>query len=119
MQKHFMMIMGLTLTVGSLAHAATSSPQHKDGPPSHTGSAAPLPPQLLGQIDGILSSCMKIDPRDEDKFERLGRTLTAGSGHSEALKKDPDYRTNFELMRSIFNSIPAADALRLCQDAVR
>jgi hypothetical protein len=119
MQKHFMMIMGLTLTVGSLAHAAASSPQHKDGPPSHAGTGTPLPPQLLGQIDGILSSCKKIDPRDEDKFEKLRRTLTSGTSHSEALEKNPDYRTNFELMRSIFNSIPAADALRLCRDAVK
>jgi hypothetical protein len=111
MQKHLAMILGLTLSVASVAHTDSSPKQ----------SGTPLPPPLLGQIDGILSACTKIDPRDEDKFEKLHRSLTAGTSHrdQEAMEKNADYRASFNLMKSIFSSMAADDALRLCKDAVK
>jgi hypothetical protein len=102
MQKQSMMLMGLTMTLGSVVHAA-----------------APLPPALLGEVFGILSYCESIDRRDEDGFEKLERSYSRGlSEHDlDLIKKNPSYRTNFSLMQSIFRSMPAGDALELCRNA--
>ena len=102
MQKQSMILVGLTMTVGSVVHAA-----------------APLPPALLGELYGILSYCESIDRRDEDKFEKLERSYSQGlSEHDlDLIKKNPSYRTNFNLMQSIFRSMPAGEALELCRSA--
>ena len=102
MLKQSMMLVGFTMTVGSMVHAAT-----------------PLPPAVLGEVYGILSYCESIDRRDEDKFEKLERSYSQGlSEHDlDLIKKNPSYRTNFSLMQSIFRSMPADDALDLCRSA--
>lgn len=119
MKKHFMIIMGLTLTVGSLAYADT--PKGAKEPPTHLGTGATLPPQVLGQLDGILSYCKKIDPRDEDKYEKLHRLVIAGTNHRnpEETEKNKDYQASVELVRSVFSRMSASDALKLCKDAVK
>jgi hypothetical protein len=101
MQKQSMIILALTVTVGSVAHAA------------------PLP--LLGEVSGILSYCESVDRRDEDRFEKMERSFFQGiSRHDrELLEKDPNYRANFSVMQSIFRSMPAGDALQLCKSAAK
>jgi hypothetical protein len=121
--KHFMIIMGLTLTFGSLAHADDRKPT-KAVPvpaPSHASTGPTLPPQVMGQLDGILSYCKKIDPRDEDKFERLRRLVMASTSGktSEVTEKNADYQASVELVRSVFSRMSPSDALKLCKDAVK
>jgi hypothetical protein len=117
MRNRFLLALGVALTVGPAAHAA-----------------APLSPAILGEVDGILSYCSKIDPRDEDKFEKIRQSLiphhVARVRAHEAphgvdrdddrkeMEKNPSYRTNFTLMQSIFNSMPPDQALKLCKGAV-
>lgn len=103
MQKLSMVLPVSMLAIGSAAHAA------------------PLPPALLGEVDGILSYCESADRRDEDKFEKMEKSFSQGiSRHDlEALEKNADYRTNFSVMQSIFHSMPAADALQLCRSVAK
>jgi hypothetical protein len=102
MQKQSIMLVGLTMTLGSAVHAA-----------------APLPPALLGEVFGILSYCESIDRRDEDKFEKWEKSFSKGlSEHDlDLVKKNPSYQTNFKLMQSIFRSMPADQGLELCRNA--
>ena len=104
MQMQSMLLLGLTLTVGSLAQAA-----------------APPTPALMGEVNGILSYCKSIDRRDEDRFEKLGRSLSQGlSRHDlESREKDQNYRTNFGVMQSVFRSMSPDDALQLCRGAIK
>jgi hypothetical protein len=121
MVNRCLLALGVALTVGSMAHAAT-----------------PLSPAIIGEVDGILSSCSKIDPRDEDKFEKLRRSLIPahvvrdrnhqpphGVGHSDdrdddrkVMEKNPDYRANFIWMQTVFKEMAPAEALKLCKAAV-
>jgi hypothetical protein len=123
MKKQFLIILGLTLTFGSLAHADDRKPT-KAIPvpaPAHPGTGPALPPQVMGQLDGILSYCKKIDPRDEDKFERLRRVVMASTSNKngEATEKNADYQASVELVQSVFRRMSASDALKLCKDAVK
>jgi hypothetical protein len=119
MKNRFMIVLGLTLAGGSAAYAAP-----------------PLSPTLLGEVDGILASCAKIDPRDEEKFQKLRQSLMPAENDRgrrrhvdrvsdrdskddrESMEKDPGYRATFTLMQGIFNTMPPGDALKLCKDAV-
>ena len=103
MKKQSLILLASTLVVGSLAHAA------------------PLPPALLGEVSGILSYCESVDRRDEDRFEKMEKSFFQGiSRHDrELLEKDPNYRSNFSVMQSIFRSMPAGDALQLCKSAAK
>ena len=124
MVNRFLLALGVALTIGSMAHAAT-----------------PLSPAIIGEVDGILSSCTKIDPRDEDKFEKLRRSLIPVSGvrynesqhgdgrdgnrekrkEDDARKKmeqDPSYKTNFIWMQTVFKEMAPTEALKLCKAAV-
>jgi hypothetical protein len=117
-RKRFLLALGVALAVGSMAQAATP----------------PLSPAIIGEIDGILSSCSKIDPRDEDKFEKLRRSLIPVRGvrdrnhqaphganrddNRKEMEKDPSYRANFIWMQTIFKQMAPADALKLCKAAV-
>lgn len=102
MQKQLMMIMALTLAAGSLARASTPTP---------------MPPAVQGELDGIFSYCIKIDPRDEDKFEKLRKLLTGGTGQqtNASNNKDSAYRDGFNSVQSLFANMPPAQALKLCQ----
>jgi hypothetical protein len=102
MQKRMMMALGIALTVYSAARAET-----------------PLSPQVLGQVDGILSFCKEIDPRDEQKFDGLRRLLTAGMSKRVLRESDnADYRANFRLVQEAFRKRPRHEAKQLCRDAV-
>ena len=85
-------------------------------------------------MDGILSSCIKIDLNDAKKFESLRRSLIQDGDNGlkdhdsnkdrdlksdlESLEKDPCYRANFSLMKSVFESMPADEAMQLCREAI-
>jgi hypothetical protein len=99
-----MMILAATLGVSFTARSAS--------PPR----PAPLSPALIGEVDGILSSCTKIDPNDAKTFDSLRRSLIP-DGDYGSLEKDPSYQANFSLMKSVFESMPADEALRLCRGA--
>ncbi len=126
MVNRCLVALGVALTVGSMAHAAT-----------------PLSPAIIGEVDGILSSCSKIDPRDEDKFEKLRRSLVPptavpdsfdhsphGDGRNydrdkrredderKRIENDPSYKANFIWMQTVFKEMAPAEALKLCKAAV-
>ena len=125
MVNRCLLTLGVALTVGSMAHAAT-----------------PLSPAIIGEVDGILSSCSKIDPRDEGKFEKLRQSLIPrgvrdrndhsphGDGRDEnrdkrkedddrkEMEKNPSYRANFNWMQTVFKEMAPAEALKLCKAAV-
>jgi hypothetical protein len=124
MNKHFMIIVGLTLTFGSLAHADERKLPTKAvrvPAPSHVSTGPALPPQVMGQLDGILSYCKKIDPSDQDKYERLRRLVMASTSNknAEVTEKNADYQASVELVQSVFSRMSANDALKLCKDAVK
>jgi hypothetical protein len=126
MRSRFLLALGVALAVGSMAQAATP----------------PLSPAIIGEVDGILSSCSKIDPRDQDKFEKLRRSLIPhgvpdrnrysphGDGRDDKrdkrkedddrkkIEKDPSYQANFVWMQTIFKQMAPAEALKLCKAAV-
>jgi hypothetical protein len=104
MQRQSLVLIGLTLTVGSLAHAA-----------------APVSPALMGEMKGIFSYCESIDRRDEDKLEKLDRSFSKGlSRHDlESMERDQNYRANFSVMQSVFRGMSPDDALQLCRNAVK
>jgi hypothetical protein len=103
MQRQSLVLIGLMLTVGSLAHAA------------------PLSPALMGEVKGILSYCESIDRRNDDRFEKLEKTYSKGlSRHDlELMEKNQDFRTNFSVMQSVFRGMSPDDALQLCRNAVK
>jgi hypothetical protein len=117
MQNRILLALGVTLSIGSMAHAGT-----------------PLTPAIIGEVDGILSSCAKIDPRDEEKFEKLRRSLVPDDGehardhkiqhdsdydeNRKKMERDPSYRTNFIWMQTIFKEMVPAEALKLCKAAI-
>ena len=121
------MILAATLSISLTARSASPS------------RSVALSPALIGEVDGILSSCMKIDPNDEKKFESLRRSLIPDAhgpqdhdsqkdrdskgdhdskSDQESLEKDPSYRASFSLMKSIFESMPVSEALQLCRGAL-
>jgi hypothetical protein len=100
MKKQSILVMGLTFTIGSLAHAA-----------------APLPTTLLGEIDGIVSSCVALDPRDDDKFAKLRKTYFAGVS-AASVEKNPDYRAASTLLKNIFREMTPDAALQLCKSGI-
>ncbi len=97
-------------------------------------AATPLTPMFVGEIDGIISSCIKVDPRDENKYDKLRLSLVPHPGpHLRAhhvaqgrdddedrsqLQKNPAYQSSFTLMQSIFTGMPADEALKLCKSAI-
>ena len=83
--------------------------------------AAPLPPSVVGQIDGILSSCNNVDPGKREKFEILRHALTVDMPQRslEAMERDPAYRTSFNLMRNLFRELTPKDTRRVCADLVK
>jgi hypothetical protein len=103
MKKQSLILLASTLAVGSLAHAG------------------PLPPALLGEVNGILSYCESVDRRDEDRFEKMEKSFAEGLSRRdlESMEKDQSYRANFSVMQSVFRSMPAGDALQLCKSAVK
>jgi hypothetical protein len=117
MRNRLLLALGLALTVGSLARAAT-----------------PLTPTFVGEVDGIISSCISVDPRDEDKYAKLRLAMVPHPGpHLRAhhvaqgrdddedrtqLQKDPGYKSSFTLMQSIFTGMPADEAVKLCKAAI-
>jgi hypothetical protein len=119
MKNRFLLALSVAFTFGSMAHAAT-----------------PQSPAIIGEIDGILSSCSKIDPRDEDKFEKLRRSLIPGpvvrvraheaphgagsddDDNRKAMEKNPAYRANFVWMQTIFSEMAKDQALKLCKAAI-
>ncbi len=106
MKKQSMILAGLTFTVASAAHAAAPLPP------------ALLPPALLGEIDGILSSCISVDPRDDDKFEKLRKSYFAGVS-AESVEKNADFRAASTLLKNIFRQMPPDAALQLCKSGVQ
>jgi hypothetical protein len=130
MQNRFSLILAAALVVCSTAQAAAPS------------ARATLSPAVLGEVDGILSSCIKIDPSDAAKFEKIRLSLipvddrddsksehdskkgaVARDGHEssdfwEKIQENPGYRANFTLMQSTFSNMPPAEALTLCKGAV-
>jgi hypothetical protein len=129
MHSRFLPMMTLAATLGISFTARSASP-----PPP-----APLSPALIGEVDGILSYCIKIDPNDANIFESLRRSLIPDGDRGlkdhdakidqdskkdhdvksdpESIEKDPSYQANFSMMKSIFESMPADEALRLCRGA--
>ncbi len=101
MKKQSIILAGLTFTAASAAHAA-----------------APLPATLLGEIDGIVSSCVSIDPRDDDKFEKLRKSYFAGVS-AASVEKNPDYRAASTLLKNIFREMSPDAALQLCKSGLK
>ena len=116
MRNRCLLMLCAALTVGSAASAGT-----------------PLSPAVLGEVDGILSACSKIDSRDEDKFEKIRQSLIPPASvrdrdhdikhanpqdNRKSMESDPSYRANFLLIQGIFNNMAPDEALKLCKAAV-
>jgi hypothetical protein len=103
MRKQLMMALGIALCFGSTARANP-----------HVSS------QLLGWVDGIVSYCVYIDPRDERAYFKLRQKVIAGVTNSEleTARGSAEYRAVYKLMYGIFHEMPHNDALRLCKAAI-
>jgi hypothetical protein len=99
MNKRILLALGIALSFAATARAGNA-----------------LPPQLLAEVDAILSSCAEIDERDEAKFRALHRSLTAGASDREldAVEKTPLFRDTFKAVQVVVRGMQRDDAMQLC-----
>jgi hypothetical protein len=99
MNKRILLALSVALWCGATARAGT-----------------PLPPQILAEVDAILSSCVDIDGQDREKFRALQKSLTAGETDRQlaAVEKTPLFRETLKAVKDVVHGMPHGDALELC-----
>ncbi len=78
-------------------------------------ASSSIPPQSAGTLQAILDFCAKVDPKDSDSFQALGKKLTGLSEHELAtVRGDPVYQ---DARDTLAKSAPK-DAARTCAASV-
>ena len=83
--------------------------------PGLASASSAISPQSLGIVQAILDFCAKVDPKDSDSFEALGKKLTGLSGHDLAtLRGNPAYQDEFAGISDALAQSAPKDAARTC-----
>ena len=83
--------------------------------PALASANSEIAPQAVGIVQAILDFCAKVDPKDSDSFEALGKKLTGLSGHDLAtLRGNPAYQDAFAGISDALAQSAPKDAARTC-----
>jgi hypothetical protein len=87
--------------------------------PALASANSEISPQAVGIVQAILDFCAKVDPKDSDSFEALGKKLTGLSGHDLAtLRGNPAYQDALAGISDALAQSAPKDAARTCAAGV-
>lgn len=81
-------------------------------------AAPPADAPLRGAIKAAVDVCSRIDPKNEERFERRAKTLRGKlpGQHDEDISREPTFQQAYKLVESALNEAPLADAEQTCAD---
>ena len=82
-------------------------------------SAAAPGAQLLGGAQALVDFCSRVDPAHaeqvEHKVQEVLGIAKASEDLLEAARRDPQYRSTYDLFQSVMNQDDVADGKRACE----
>ena len=115
--RHTVLLCAAAL-ISQFALAATPPAAH--GPPSMsrpTTNQVPTPVvQQVGLVEAVVDFCSKADPADKKLFERKGKQMLPKLSEDslEKIRRRAEYRTAYQFLQSVLQSLSKADAKRNC-----
>lgn len=82
-----------------------------------TPAATAPPPQVIGQVEAIVTSCSQADRRSADEYQELERKATRNMSEKELadVRKSPEYKDSYDAMTAEFGKTPANKVVEACR----
>jgi len=81
----------------------------------------PMSPEALGQVEGVLSFCGRVDPGTKPRYEQQAQMVRGGATSEEidAARKVDGYRQAYDGVSEQLSKLDPAAAIKTCRQAAR
>jgi hypothetical protein len=72
--------------------------------------------KALGQAEGTLDFCTKVDPGSADKYKKRGKSLVGNASEDELAKarSSEDYKDTYSSITTDLQQVPKEEAVKAC-----
>lgn len=80
--------------------------------------AEPVSPPSLGQLEGILDFCSKVDSKSAPKYHERAKAMLGETSEKDMAKarKSDDYKKAYDWISEELQKTPKQDATKACTD---
>jgi len=79
----------------------------------------PMSPEALGQVEGVLGFCARVDPGAKTRYEQQAEALRGAASRDdlEEARKSDAYRGAFDAVSEQLAKVDAASAVKTCRES--
>jgi hypothetical protein len=88
--------------------------------PQLGGAQLPIPNEAFAKIESVLDFCIKADPKDSDKYEKLREGLMKDSAEKDMLeaRESQEYKDAYQQEKGEFTKMPKEKAIEACSASI-